>query len=181
MATGILPSEAIQMLIDNIETAASIAGQMANVKMQQDFTEMAKGTVDTYYEYVNGQYTRYGRTHSLYNIYTVTTKMSKSKSSIDLEVNLNLDPGKLEGIYHSHSSKKWANVGGMYVFDNFMAGRHPWTNGWPLSGAKELEYKEIQASPQVSKTINKYKRAYGDKYFKPYVDGIFMSLIRSYL
>lgn len=181
MATGMSLADAIQVVIDNVETAAVTAGNLANQKMQQDFTEMAKGTVDSYYEYINGQYTRYGRTHSLYNIYKVTTSMKKTKSAVNLEVNLNLDPGKLEGIYHSNASKKWANVDGMYVFENFMEGVHPWTNGWPLSGAAELEYKEIKASPNVERTIKKYKKAYGDKYFKPYMDKIFMSLVKLYL
>ena len=181
MASGMLVSEAIQLLIDNIELAAVTAGNLANQKMQQDFTEMAKGTVDSYYEYVRGQYTRYGRTHSLYNIYTVTTSLNKTAKNVNMTVTLNMDPGALEGIHHSNASQKWATVGGQYIFDNFMRGTHPWTNGWPQSGAAELKYREIKASPSVNRTINKYKKAYGDAYLKPYLDSIFMSLIKIYL
>lgn len=181
MATGMLVSEAIQKLIDNIELTAVTAGKLANQKMQQDFTEMAKGTVDSYYEYVNGQYTRYGRTHSLYNIYNVTTALAKTSKNVNMTVTLNMDPGNLEGIYHSNASKKWATVSGQYVFDNFIAGVHPWTNGWPMSGASELQYMEIGGSPNVEQTIKKYKKAYGDTYLKPYLDSVFMSLIKVYL
>lgn len=181
MATGNSLSDAIQIIIDNIDTAAYTAGVLASQQMKKDFEEMAKGLVDKYYQYQNGQYTRYGRQHNLYNIYTVTTNVKKGKNSIDIELNLDLDPNKLEGLYHSNASEKWANVGADYVFRNFMEGTHPWTNAWPLSGASALEYKEIKASPKVNPAINKYKKSYGDKYFNSYVDKIFMQLIKVYL
>lgn len=181
MAKGNSLSDAIQVLIDNVEGAAYTAGLLANQKMQKDFEEMAKGTVDKYYEYKRGQYTKYGRQHNLYNIYKVTTSIKQTKKAVKLEVNLNFDPGKLEGLYHSNASELWEDVDGTYVFQNFMYGVHPWTNGWPFSGKSELRYREIRSMPRVETTIRKYKNAYGDKYFKGYVDQILMSLIKVYL
>ena len=181
MATGKTLSEAIQMLIDNVELTAETTGLLVKQKMQEDFEDMAKGTVDKYYEYKKGQYTKYGRQHNLYKVYNVTTNMKHTKKAIKVEVNIHMDSDALDGLYHSNASEKWADVEADYVFKNFMLGYHPWTNGWPISGVADLVYKEIKASPRVETTINKYKKSYGDKYFSKYVDTILMQLIKVYL
>lgn len=174
-------SDAIQVIIDGVDTAAYTAGVLASNQMKKDFEGMAKGLVDKYYEYQKGQYTKYGRQYNLYNIYSVTTKVTQSKKSVDILVDLNFDPSKLDGLYHSNASDKWADVEYEYVFRNFMEGKHPWTNAWPLSGAGSLEYKEIKASPKVEPAIKRYQKTYGDKYFNHYVDKILMQLIKVYL
>lgn len=182
MANGISLSDAIQKVIDNVENAAVTTGFLVSQKMKEDFEEMAKGTVDKYYEYEKGQYTKYGREYNLYKIYKVTVAPpKKTKKGVHLELNLNLNSDVLEGLYHSNASKVWQDVGADYVFNNFMGGFHPWTNGWPLTSANDLIYKEIKASPNVDKTIKKYKKNYGDKYFNDYVDKILMQLIKVYL
>ena len=92
-----------------------------------------------------------------------------------------MDSEPLEGLYHSNASEKWADVEASYVFKNFMAGLHPWTNGYPRSGAEELKYREYKGSPLVKNTVRKYKKTYGDKYFSKYIDKIFMQMIKIYL
>ena len=175
-------SDAIQSLIDKVEDTALTTGLIVNQKMKSDFEKMAKGTVDKYYEYKKGQYTKYGREYNLYKVYTVTVSPPKqTKKGVHLEVNVDLDADVLEGLYHSNASDIWADVEAEYVFKNFMGGYHPWTNGWPLTSANNLVYKEIKASPNVDKTIKKYQKNYGDKYFNKYVDQILTQLIKVYI
>lgn len=177
-------ADTIQMMIDNVEDAAYDAALKIRKQIEIDFQDMAKGLVGKYYKYKNGSYTKNGgkrgRQYNLYNIYDVTTKVIRGKKSVDIQVDLNFDPSVLEGVYHSNHSEKWKNVEADYVFKNFMEGVHPWTNGWPLWGTNELEYREIKASPKVEPAVKKYKKVYGDKYFNNYVDKALMKLIKSY-
>lgn len=181
MATGKTLSDAIQMLIDNVQEAAETTALLVQDKMKKDFEEMAKGTVDKYYEYKKGYYTKHGRKHNLYKVYSVTSNIEKTKKKISIDLRLRYDSDVLEGLYHSNASDIWEDVEADYVLENFLGGFHPWTNGWPLFTNKPLQYKEIKASPKVSTTVKKYMKTYGDKYFSKYVDTILMQLIKVYL
>lgn len=181
MATGKTLSDAIQKLIDNVEDVAVVSANLVKDKMQKDFEKMAEGTVDKYYEYQKGYYTKHGRKHNLYKTYSVDISLIKTKKRIDFDLSLKYDPDVLEGLYHSNASETWADVQADYVLENFLGGYHPWTNGWPLFTDKPLQYKEIKGSPSVKKTFNQYKKTYGDKYFSKYMDKVFMQLIKVYL
>ena len=43
--------DAIQKLIDNVETVAEIAGNISRLQAEKDFSDAAKTAVDKYYEY----------------------------------------------------------------------------------------------------------------------------------
>lgn len=186
--------DAIQMLIDNVESATEATAYIVSKKIKEDFEQVAKGTVDKYYEYKKGAYTRYGRQHNLYKVYTITTSVKKEKGGMLLVGTIQLDSEKLEGLYHSNSSKhqgsgSWESGGDVeadYVYENFISGRHPWTNGWigrPTPWAEELEYKLIKKSPNVYRTLKKYTnpQTYGDQYFSKYVQDTLMKMLKVYL
>ena len=45
--------DAIQKLIDNVETVSEIAGNICRMQAEKDFNDAAKTAVDKYYEYKN--------------------------------------------------------------------------------------------------------------------------------
>jgi hypothetical protein len=92
-----------------------------------------------------------------------------------------MDSDPLEGLYHSEASEKWADVSAEYVFENFIYGRHPWTNGWPLSDAEELEYDEIRSRPSPDNYLKAYRAKYMDVYFNKHIQNTMDKLLKVYM
>ena len=188
MAKGSSLSDAIQNMIDNVEQVSAMTALIVKEKVKQDFEKAAKESVDKYYQYVKGQYTRYGRQYNLYNVYKVVTDVSKDGNRIIVDARIVMEPSTLEGLYHSNSKNhsgdgSWERGGGVdagYVFENFIYGRHPWTNAWPLSGDDTLEYKLIKDKISPNTFLNKYKKSYGDKYFSKHVESTIVNLMKIY-
>lgn len=175
---------AIQHIIDNVETAAEIAGNMCRIKAEQDFNKAAKQAVDYYYEY---PVTSYYRQYHLYDIYNVTSTLKKRKGVYTIKTEIKFDSGPLDGVYHSHSSKHngggaWSSGGdveGDWVFKNFLRGAHPWT--------QEIVYKEEYKSglnvqePSPNKYLREFINSYGPNHFEPYFQKSIALLLSSLL
>lgn len=174
-------SDAIQNMINDVERATVMAGLLIKDKVQKDFEKAAKTSVDKYYSYKNGYYTKYQRQYRLYNTYSVKTDISREGDNIVISTGVYMDSDPLEGLYHSNASKKWEDVDAEYVFENFIYGRHPWTNGWPLSGAAELEYDEIRSKPSPDSYLKRYRDKYVDVYFNKHVQSIMDNLLKVYM
>ena len=95
----------------------------------------------------------------------------------------------LDGLYHSNSnshdgSASW-NAGGDveadYVFENFIYGKHPWTNGWPLNGVDELEYKTIRSKPSPDNYLKHYRDKYAEVYFSKHIQKTMDDLLKVYM
>lgn len=195
--SGSLGSE-MQKLIDNAEGVLKYATKTLKNKMDEDFKKVAKQSVDKYYEYKNGPYTKHGRRYNLYKIYNVTTTVSKKEGSTKITTLLLMESDPLEGVYKSNSSYHQGNgpwksydgaygpgldYGGVeadYVFENFIHGRHPWTNGWsPIWGVDyshlKKGYKHDKVSP--NKFLDKYAESYGKKYIDKYMQDIMIKFM----
>ena len=83
--------DAIQKLIDNVETVAEIAGNISRLQAEKDFNDAAKTAVDKYYEYKNGAYTKYGRQHNLYDIYKVNSDLKKRGKTFTITTNIDMN------------------------------------------------------------------------------------------
>ena len=77
-------SDTIQSMIDDIDKASAIAGIFLKSKVQKDFETAAHTSVDKYYSYKRGQYTKYGRQYRLYKVYDVKTTINREKDNIVL-------------------------------------------------------------------------------------------------
>lgn len=189
MAKGNTLSDAIQNMIDDIDKATAFAGVFLKNKVQKDFEAAAKTSVDKYYSYKNGYYTRYGRQYRLYKVYDVKTTVYRENGNIVVSTGIYMDSDKLEGLYHSNSSihngsGSWESGGDVdadYVFENFIYGRHPWTNGWPISVAKSLEYDEIKSKPSPDSYLNRYCDKYVDVYFSKHIQKTIDGLLKAYM
>lgn len=183
-------TEVIQKMIDNINRTSSIAGLLIKDQVKKDFDKAAKDSVDMYYEYKNGQYTRYGRQYNLYNIYKVKTGIKMTDGNIIISPTIEMDSSALVGVYHSNSSRhrgggSWNSGGDVdadYVFENFIYGRHPSTNGWsPKWGdGYQLEYELIKDSISPNKYLLHYLESYNQKYFSNHVENIMQQMVKLY-
>jgi hypothetical protein len=183
MARGTL-EDAIQKMIDNAETALQTAAVLTVQQIEKDFKKAAKDTVDNYYKYVEGGYTKYGRQYSLYNLPLITTSVKKGKGKVSINANILMDADRITGEHKSHGKgAKYADgVSSDYIFNLFMANEHPWTNAWPLNGVEELEYRTIAGEgPKPDKYLNKYINEYGEKYAGAHFEKCVMALLKLYL
>jgi hypothetical protein len=181
MAKNNTLSDAIQGMIDDIDRASAYAGVYLMKKVNNDFKNAARTSVDKYYEYENGYYTKYERQYRLYNTYDVKTDVKREGSNIVISTGVYMNSDPLEGLYHSNASEKWADVDAEYVFKNFVYGRHPWTNGWPLSGVQELEYKEIKSRPSPDRYLRNYVENYSKAYFSKHIQATLDGLLKAYM
>jgi len=182
-------SDTIQSMIDDIDRASAFAGVFLKSKVQKDFESAARTSVDKYYSYKKGQYTRYGRQYRLYKVYDVQTTVRREKDNIIVSTGVYMDSDKLEGLYHSNSSKHsgtepWkagGDVEAEYVFKNFIQGAHPWTNGWPLGGVDHLEYGIKRKRPSPDKFLNQYRDRYINVYFNKHIQKTMDGLLKAYM
>ena len=189
MAKNTSLSDAIQKMIDNIEMATAVAGVYLKSQVHRDFEKAAKTSVDKYYSYINGYYTQHDRQYRLYKVYDVKTDVKREGKNIVISTGIYMDSDRLEGLYHSNSSKHsgngpWGSGGDVeadYVFKNFIYGMHPWTNGWPLRGVSNLEYDEIQSKPSPDSYLNKYVDKYVDVYFNKHLNKTLDGLLKAYM
>lgn len=176
---------AIQKMIDNVETVAEVAGRLVMKQVQKDFDSATKNVIDEYYDYKNGSYTKYGRQHNLYNIYNVASSFKKHGKSYTITTEVMMNSSALEGVYHSNSSKHqgsgpWESGGQVeadYVFENFLAGEHPWTRF--EDGVYVYGEKKDKMSPDTK--MKKYLKKYGEKYFDDYMQKTIAYLLKQYM
>ena len=180
--------DAIQQMIDNVNTVAEVAGKRVMKQVQEDFNAATKNVIDEYYDYKYGSYTKYGRQHNLYNIYNVTSSIKKHGKTYTITTNVNMDSSALKGVYHSNSSKhhahgpmlEWKKGGDVeadYVFENFLAGEHPWTRF--EDGVYVYGENKDKMSPDAK--MKKYLKKYGEKYFDDYMQKTIAYLLKQYM
>lgn len=184
MARDATLGDAVQKIIDNAESATAFASIALKNQIKKDFEKVAREAVDKYYEYKNGSYTRRDRQYRLYNVYAVTANSTKKGKGYAIDADITMDSDILYGWYNSNSARhngtdSWKYGGDVeadYVFENFLKGDHPWTNGYPLSGEKSLKYKLINGTkPSPEKILNNYLKTYDqklDRYFNEILSGL---------
>ena len=183
MASGMLEN-AIQEMINKAEQAVVTAAAITSQQVKKDFEKAARDTVDNYYKYTNGGYTKYGRQYSLYAIPETTIDIKTNKNGgATITANISLDSSRISGNHRSHGqgAKYAGGVSSDYIFENFMANQHPWTNAWPLFGAEELEYRLIDGEgPSPDVFLSKYIQCYGADYAGKYFEKTVMQLLKLY-
>lgn len=186
-------SDTIQKMIDDIDRAGAIAGLLLKDEVHNDFEKAAKTSVDNYYKYVNGYYTKYERQYRLYKTYDVKTSIAREGNNIVISTGIYMDSDPLEGLYHSNSSRhqgsgSWESGGDVeaeYVFKNFISGKHPWTNGWPWSNSNnsmygQLQYELISSRPSPDNYLKRYRDRYVGVYFNKHVQNMMEKLLKVY-
>lgn len=182
MANGTL-EDAVQKMIDNAEKAVQVAAVLTSQQIKKDFEKAARDTVDNYYKYTNGIYTKNGRQYSLYAVPEIKVNVQSKKKGVVINANILMDSSKITGHYsHGKNAKYAGGVSSDYIFNNFMSGMHPWTNAWPLFGSEELEYELISGDgPSPDMFLTKYIKNYGETYAGKYFEKYVMQLLNVYL
>ena len=191
-------AEILKRMKADVENITEQAAVMFKEKVHEDLQDAAKQSVDLYYRYKNGWYTKYGRQHNLYHTYTVSSEISRSGDIFSVNTEVFFDAAHLEDLYESNSQyhqiegMPWKRDGALtgtksgppnpvWIFSNFMSGYHPWTNGWPLGGAKELRVKKIKKSPSPDKFLTDYMDSYHKRYADKYLEDIIVKLLKNYI
>ena len=175
--SGIL-NDAIKDIIENIDAINKEISQKASVKITEDLLRKTKDIVDEYYNYTNGSYTKYDRTHQLYTFYNVKTpKSQKYKNGYVAQGTIMFDPSKLE--YHSNSSELYKNIDSNYVYEDlFYKGMHPWYSG---ARVNDMSYKLIKGGVNINKEFKRFDKMYDRIYLDDYMSGIVDTTIGKYL
>lgn len=182
-------SDTIQKMIDDIDRAGAIAGLLIKDQVHKDFEKAAKTSVDNYYKYINGSYTKYERQYRLYKTYDVQTSVTREGNNIVISTGIYMSSDPLEGLYHSNSSKHegekpWKSGGDVeaeYVFNNFISGKHPWTNGWPVAKDEPiLREGYTKKRPVPDSYLKRYRDRYVDVYFNRHVQNMMEKLLKAY-
>jgi hypothetical protein len=117
----------------------------------------------------------YDRTESLgraFVPYNNVIEDVKNNATVAI-VGMSYDPSKLDGVYSSNGSSQYQPVDGSWVLNNYLAGIHPTTNGYPLY-ADELEYMEIRDLVSPEDHMNAFLK----EYYKTFYENVVINLAR---
>lgn len=148
-------------LIDELNREIEPITAEMKSRIERDFDRIAVDAIDKYYEYEKGGYTKYGRKYALYGIYEVRSNDRKKIGSF--ETYIELDSEKLNGVHSSNGSGAiWSSgVPGGLIFDWFLNGKHPWTNGYPMvSGKKKSHMRKMSGEYAPRKILKEYIDSY---------------------
>lgn len=137
------------VLADAVEHAAKEA--------QKDIHSKALSCLDEYYQSYSPE--SYDRTYSLRRAILPYLHIKQSNDNITTTVGVEYSPWILEMFANDaySASKKYGQVDGDWVINNFLSGIHPRTDGSSIPG--EAEYLPIQ-TPAATEKMNTYINDY---------------------
>ena len=149
-------------IVDNYENLLSNA--VKNVA-EQAKKEIYDKSIDILYEYYYGAYEpkSYDRIFALQHAFVPFSKVSKKGTELECVVGVEYDPLVLEEYVNStnasayDASKKYGRVDADWVIDNFLQGRHPYTDGSSQPGTP-VKYRQSTANQgiEMRKYLNYY-------------------------
>lgn len=168
MAKGL--DKAIDKLFENYEKALSEAMEHASKIAKDDIEFKAKSCLYEYYDnYDPNWYNRTGRLESAFAPYK---ELSRSTGSITTSVGMGYSSSALEGIYYSNGVEAYQPFPGSKVLENYLAGVHPGTNGYPIWASKLVDTSVTDSeSPdsKMEKYLNQYVKTFSNNVLKSFV------------
>ena len=152
----------IKGIVDNYENLLSDA--VKNVA-EQAKKEIYDKSIDILYEYYYGAYEpkSYDRTFALQHAIMPFAEVSKNGTELECVVGVEYSPLVLEEYVNSvnnpayDASKKYGRVDTDWVIDNFLQGKHPYTDGSSQPGTP-VKYRQSTANQgiEMRKSLNYY-------------------------
>jgi hypothetical protein len=127
--------EAINSIFKRYNSNLRKAVEDAAKKAEFDINFKAESCLERYYENYfpkKGEPNWYERTHSLKQAFVSVNEVTTNKDYIVARVGVVYDPSRLDGVYNSNASERYTPVDSEWVLRNYLRGRHPRTNGWPI-------------------------------------------------
>jgi hypothetical protein len=154
------------VLIDAVEHAAQ--------KAQKDIHAKALSCLDEYYESYSPS--SYDRTDSLRRAILPYLHMKQSNDNIITTIGVEYSPWILEMFTDDSysASKKYGQVDGDWVINNFLAGIHPRTDGSSLPGEAVYLPKQTPSATEKMKT-------YLDNYLVIFEDNVNDYILKHYM
>lgn len=114
-----------------------------------------------YRYYKNYEPNWYDRSEKLINAFVPYNSVIKNERNNTLvaTVGISYDASRLDGVYSSHGSEKYQPVDSSWVLNNYLAGIHPITNGYPIY-SDVLEYIEIHDPVSPDDYMDSFLRQY---------------------
>lgn len=152
----------IQNITDNYENLLSDAVKSVAKRAEKEIYDKS---VDILYEYYYGAYEpkSYDRTFALQRSFIPFTKISKRDTELECVVGVEYDPWVLEEYvgavndFAYDASKKYGQVDGDWVIDNFLQGKHPYTDGSSQPGTP-VKYRQskLNQGTEMKRYLNYY-------------------------
>ena len=157
--------KAMNKLFKNYEIALTKAMTYASEIARDDIDFKAKSCLYEYYDYYEPKI--YERTGRLENAFVPYMNIRRIGEGVEASVGMGYDASRLDGFYYSEASKKpeFNPVNSEWILDNYLAGIHPKTNGYPWF-AEELKYIEkkdpISPDTKMEEYLNHYTKKFNE-------------------
>lgn len=168
---------AIDSLFSRYDSNLRKAMEFAAKKAEEDIMWEAKSCLYRYYENYDPSW--YDRTDSLIKAFVSVNEVTakKKEGEVVARVGVMYDPSKLDGVYYSEGSNKpeFNPVDATWVLQNYLAGIHPRTNGYPLYGEELIYNPKIDAvtpDDTMKKYIENYKETFSQNVFDWFLNRI---------
>jgi hypothetical protein len=163
--------EAINSIFKRYNSNLKKAVEAAAKQAEYDINFEAISCLDRYYEnYLpnKGEPNWYERTNSLQQAFVSVNEVTNHDDYIVARVGVIYDPSKLDGVYNSNASEQYKPVDSEWVLKNYLRGRHPRTNGWPIynEDAGEAIYDPWDDPVSPDDTMKAYIEKYKDTFDK---------------
>ena len=152
----------INGVVDNYENLLKDAVKHVAKKAEKEIYDKS---IDILYEYYYGAYEpkSYDRTFALQHSFIPFTKISKKGTELECVVGVEYNPWVLEEYvgatnnFAYDASKKYGKVDSDWVIDNFLQGKHPYTDGSSQPGTP-VKYRQSTANQgiEMRKHLNYY-------------------------
>jgi hypothetical protein len=162
--------EAINSIFKRYNSNLRKAMEYAAKKAEDEIDFEARSCLDRYYESYDPNW--YDRDYHLIDAFVKVNEVTTDKNNIVARVGVIYDPSKLEGAYYSEASRKpeFNPVNSEWVLQNYLAGIHPSTNGYPIynkeDGRAIYMPIEIEGVPSPDSTMRSYIENYKDTFDK---------------
>jgi hypothetical protein len=171
---------AIDRLFKQYNSNLKKAMEDAAKKAEEDIMWEAKSCLYRYYENYDPNW--YDRTDSLIQAFVPVNEVivKKKENEIVARAGVMYDPSRLVGVYWTEGSDNdfFNPVNATWVLQNYLAGIHPRTNGYPWYNLSDGEviYRPIQdaVSPDdtMKKYIENYKETFSQNVFDWFLDRV---------
>lgn len=160
MAKAKTLDQAIDELLNNWSDAMETAAEYATKKAEEDFYNHSMKFLRDYYDQYDP--TSYERSHSLQHAFVKFSNVKRHGKTIQCEAGVEYDAWLLEDYvgannkYAYDASKKYGQVDGDFVVNNYLEGLHTYTDGSSKPGTPMYYRRYYSPTSKMRDEMEKY-------------------------
>lgn len=162
MAKAKTLDQAIYELLNRYSDAMEVAAEYATKKAEEDFYNHSMKFLQQYYEQYEPTKHGYKRTESLQHAFVKFSNVKRRGKSIECEAGVEYDAWLLENYvgennnYAYDASKKYGQVDGDFVINNYLEGLHTYTSGSSEPGTPMYYHRYYSPTNKMREEMEKY-------------------------